>query len=61
MAKAIFCTVKSRMQAAQVVDLVKAGGFSNNDISVLMADKAGTKSFAVDNETKAPEGAATGA
>lgn len=61
MAKAIFCTVKDQTQAAQVVDHLKRGGFSNADISVLMANKSGTNDFAVDNQTKAPEGAATGA
>jgi hypothetical protein len=61
MAKAVFCTVKSPTQAAQVADRLKAAGFTRDDISVLMPDKAGTKEFAVDNQTKAPEGAATGA
>src|SRR4051794_14513184 len=61
MAKAVFCTVKSSNQATQVVDQLKSGGFTSNDISVLMPDKSGTKEFAVNNETKAPEGAATGA
>jgi hypothetical protein len=59
MAKAVFCIVNAP-QAAQVVDRLKVAGFSNNDISVLMPDKSGTKDFAVDNATKAPEGAATG-
>jgi hypothetical protein len=36
-------------------------GFSNNDISVLFPDKHGTKDFAHEQHTKAPEGAATGA
>jgi hypothetical protein len=61
MAKAVFCTVKSSTQAERIVDTLKSGGFTSNDISVLMPDKAGTKAFAVDNQTKAPEGAATGA
>ena len=61
MAKAVFCTVKNSAQAEQIVDTLKRGGFTRDDISVLMPDKAGAKSFAVDNQTKAPEGAATGA
>jgi hypothetical protein len=61
MAKAVYCTVKTDVQAAQVVDDLKNAGFTREDISVLMHNHAGTKSFAVDNETKAPEGAATGA
>src|SRR6187399_3239103 len=61
MAHAVFCTVKSTTQATQVADRLKAEGFTAGDISVLMPDRAGTKDFAVDNQTKAPEGAATGA
>ena len=36
-------------------------GFSNNDVSVLFPDKQGSKDFAHEQHTKAPEGAATGA
>lgn len=61
MAKAVFCTAKTSSLAAQIEDRLKAAGFSNSDISVLMSDKGGKKDFAVDNETKAPEGAAAGA
>ena len=61
MAKAIFCTVKNTAQASQIVDSLKAAGFTSDDISVLMPERSDTKNFAVDNETKAPEGAATGA
>ena len=60
MAKAVYCIVNAS-QAASVVDRLKAAAFSNSDISVLMPDRSGTKDFAVDNSTKAPEGAATGA
>lgn len=61
MARAVFCTVKTTTQASAIVDRLKDAGFGSNDISVLAPDKEGTKDFAVDNETKAPEGAATGA
>ena len=61
MVKAVFCTVKTSMQAVQICDRLKVAGFTSNDISVLMPNSAGTKEFAVDNQTKAPEGAATGA
>jgi hypothetical protein len=61
MAKSVFCTVKTSTQATQIVERLKAAGFGSSDISVLMPDKWGTKEFAVDNQTKAPEGAATGA
>src|ERR1044072_6642328 len=61
MAKAVFCTESTTAQATQFVDRLKSACFTANDVSVLMPDKAGTKDFAVDNQTKAPEGAATGA
>src|SRR3954453_3818505 len=61
MAKAIFCTAKTSAQATQIVQDLKSAGFMASDISVLMPDRTGTKDFAVDNSTKAPEGAATGA
>ena len=61
MAKAVFCTAKSSTQASQIVERLKAAGFTSSDISVLMPNTTGTKEFAVENETKAPEGAAAGA
>jgi len=61
MAKAVFCIAKSEAQASTIVDQLKTAGFSNNDISVLFPDKAGTKDFAHEQHTKAPEGAAAGA
>jgi hypothetical protein len=61
MAKAVFCLARSEAQAISIVERLKAAGFSSNDISVLFPDKAGTKDFAHEQHTKAPEGAATGA
>jgi len=49
----------SAVEAA--VDDLKAAGFRNTDISVLMPENKGTKDFAHRKNTKAPEGAATGA
>ena len=40
---------------------LQAAGFSHNDISVLFPDKHGTKDFAHEHNTKAPEGAVAGA
>ncbi|HEY3965280.1 MAG TPA: hypothetical protein VGM05_12065 [Planctomycetaceae bacterium] len=60
MSKAVFCIV-NLPKAERIVDRLKAAGFANNDISVIMADKAGTRDFAHQKNTKAPEGAATGA
>jgi hypothetical protein len=61
MATAIFCTVKTKEKAEQIVSILKNAGFPARDISVLMQDKQSAKDFSVDNETKAPEGAAIGA
>lgn len=61
MATSVICTVKSVTQATNVVERLKDAGFANTDLSVLMPDKYRTREFAVDNQTKAPEGAAAGA
>src|SRR5919199_2005179 len=61
MAKAVFCIAHTEAQAITIVERLRAAGFSNNDISVLCPDKAGTKDFAHEQHTKMPEGAATGA
>jgi hypothetical protein len=54
------CIANSEPQAINIVDRLKVAGFSNNDISVLFPDKSGTRDFAHEQHTKAPEGAATG-
>src|SRR5882672_2020222 len=61
MAKAVFCIVNSEARAAGIVQDLRLGGFSNRDISVLFPDKEGTRDFAHEQHTKAPEGAAAGA
>jgi hypothetical protein len=61
MEKAVFCIAKTEAQATNIVDQLKTAGFTNNDISVLFPDKTGTRDFAHEQHTKAPEGAATGA
>jgi hypothetical protein len=59
--KSVFCIATSSAQANQIVDSLRAEGFANNDISALFPDKEGTRDFAHEKGTKAPEGAATGA
>lgn len=59
--KAVFCISTSIEQADRIVDRLRSEGFSNNDISVLFADKESTHEFAHEKNTKAPEGAITGA
>lgn len=61
MVNAIFCTLKTKLEAATVVDRLKSAGFTANDISVLLPDTNDSKGFAVDNQTKSPEGATIGA
>ena len=61
MSKSVFCLTDNQIQAEKIVEDLKAAGFSNNDISALFPDKSGTKDFAHEQHTKAPEGAATGA
>src|ERR1700722_6007538 len=61
MEKAVFGIAKTENQAISIADQLKAAGFSENDISVLFPDKTGTRDFAHEQHTKAPEGAATGA
>ena len=50
-----YASVESGVQALQTA------GFRNEDISVLMPENVGSKDFAHEKGTKAPEGAATGA
>ena len=57
---AAFAIFLSRTAAEAAVDKLTSAGFSNQDVSVLMSDKAGSKDFATEKNTKAPEGTATG-
>jgi hypothetical protein len=61
MAKAVFCIAQTWAQTEDMVDRLKMAGFANRDISVLIGDKTGTRDFAISNQTKVPEGTATGA
>ena len=55
-----FGIYQNEKQAERTVDDLLAAGFSNDDISVLLPDNQGTKDFAHDKSTKAPEGTAAG-
>jgi hypothetical protein len=59
--KSVFCIATSRDMAERIVGQLKAAQFSSNDISVLFPDKETTRDFAHEKNTKAPEGAITGA
>jgi hypothetical protein len=56
----VICIATSESQAISIVDRLKAANFSANDISVLLPDQGGSKDFAHEQHTKAPEGATTG-
>ena len=59
--KAVFGIATSEVQAERIANQLKAAGFSGDDISVLFPDKEGSRDFAHEQHTKAPEGAAAGA
>src|ERR1700761_130361 len=61
MDKAVFAIAKNEEQAINLANQLKSAGFSNNDISVLFPDKMGSRDFAHEQHTKAPEGATVGA
>jgi len=58
---AAFGIYRDRTQAERAVDALMEAGFRAEDISVLLPDNVGTKDFAHEKNTKAPEGATTGA
>ena len=59
--KAVFGIASSETQAARIATSLESAGFSPNDISVLFPDRGGTRDFAHEKNSKAPEGAAAGA
>jgi len=58
---AVYGIYRNRSQAESAVDRLVESGFRTEDISVLLAENVGTKDFAHEKHTKAPEGTATGA
>ena len=60
MKNAVYCIAQNRAQAETIVGGLKSAGFLNSEISVLLPDKSGTRDFAHEQNTKAPEGVATG-
>ncbi|HKO94064.1 MAG TPA: DUF3341 domain-containing protein [Polyangiaceae bacterium] len=59
--KSVIGLVRSQAQAEAIVNGLRSAGFSTNDVSVLFPDKSGTRDFAHEKNTKAPEGAVAGA
>src|ERR1700674_5354323 len=58
---AVFGIYPSYASVENGVDALRSAGFRNEDISALFPEGAGTKQFAHEKNTKAPEGATTGA
>ncbi len=57
---AVFGLYPSVERAERAVDELVSADFSNNDVSVLMADNQSSRDFAHEKQTKAPEGTTTG-
>lgn len=60
MASSVFCIASSYTMATDIITRLKGVGFSENDISALYPDRSGTRDFAHESNTKAPEGATAG-
>jgi len=58
---AVFGIYPNRQAVEEGVNTFLKGGFRNTDVSVFLAENAGTKDFAHEKHTKAPEDAAKGA
>jgi hypothetical protein len=58
---AVYGIYRDRQMVERAIEELKDAGFRNTDISVLFPESGGTKDFAIEKETKAPEGAVTGA
>ena len=58
--KVVLGLVDAEIQAESVVQKLQNDGFASSDISAIFPDKSGTKEFAHEHNTKAPEGALVG-
>ena len=58
---AVFGIYRDRTSVENAVDVLRQEHFRNTDISVLFPENTGTKDFAHEKNTKAPEGASKGA
>ena len=57
---AVFGIYANRLEAEEAVENLRRVGFRSTDVSVLFPDNQGTKDFAHEKNTKAPEGVTTG-
>jgi Protein of unknown function (DUF3341) len=58
---AVFGIYRTTTEVDNAVESLQSAGFRTEDISVLFPENEGTKDFAMKKNTKAPEGATTGA
>jgi hypothetical protein len=58
---AAFGIYRDRLSAENAVDVLREANFRNTDISALLPENLGTKDFAHQKNTKAPEGVTAGA
>lgn len=58
---AVFGIYPTRASVETAVTNLRAAGFRNTDISILLPENSGSKDLAVEKSTKAPEGTAAGA
>ena len=59
--KSVFGIYSSRSAVENAVSALKSAGFQHSDVSVLLPENLGSKEIATEKNTKAPEGAKTGA
>jgi hypothetical protein len=59
--KSVFGIYSSRSAVENAVSALKNAGFQHSDVSVLLPENFGSKEMATEKNTKAPEGATTGA
>ncbi len=58
--KAVFCIADNRAKALGIVKSLRASGFRDNEISLVMAHENSDGYISVEGHTKAPEGATAG-
>jgi hypothetical protein len=61
MNKSVLAILDSQSETENAVNALQARGVATSSISVLMPDRSGTRDFAYEHNTKAPEGAMAGA
>lgn len=61
MSKTVICLANTEAQAETIVQRLDEVGIPKTDVSALFPDKSGSRDFAHEHNTKAPEGTAIGA